>query len=191
MAPGPIVIDQPSDDAKETEVHGQSNERKNPRHKSDQCCRQRPRDAGADRHQECNERHAAGNWVQNHDLGQAIGSASFDARVRCGVDHGHLTGGFISDMATSTPSMSIPKIPFHQARYVLWRSIIYGIRLPSIENAVTKGAEADAGVFRGGSVGETHAKKADVVDDRSRYGDDEQQNRRHEEEKHSDPRPRR
>jgi hypothetical protein len=55
---------------------------------------------GADRHDPGDECHAAGDGVQNHGSGEAVGRAGFDVGKLRAVHVGNDMSGLISDVAT-------------------------------------------------------------------------------------------
>ena len=98
-APRPVVIDVVAQDSEQAEVSGHYDQAQYPGHKCGQDTEERSDRAGTDGHDPGDESYAAGDGVQDHGSGEAVGGAGFDVRELRVVKNGDNVGKFVADVA--------------------------------------------------------------------------------------------
>ena len=93
------MIDMVTQDSKQAEISGHHDKAQYPGHKCGQDAEQRADGAGADGNDPCDKCHTAGDGVQDHGSGEAVGGAGFDVGQLCAVNSGDNVGRLVADVA--------------------------------------------------------------------------------------------
>jgi len=81
-------------------------------------------DTGAESKEECKKCEGTGDWVEDHDAGEALGGLGRGVVERSTIDLSHFGGRRVADVATSAP-------------------VLVGCFRSNIEDAVSKGAKCN------------------------------------------------
>jgi len=162
-----ILVDMVLDDTEEHEIGDHNRECDDPGDRSDHRSKKSTADAGAESEEEGDECKTAGNWVEDHDAGEAFGGVSggsVEVRV---IDQGHDVGGVVADVFAGAV-------------------ILIGAGGRNIEYTVTKGSERNTRMADIALVGKHDLQDRDIIDDWRRDCSDQQQDSSDEEEKGAD-----
>ena len=97
------MIDMVTQYPEQAKVSGHDDQAQYPGHKCGQDAEQRSDRAGADGHDPCYECYAAGDRMQDHGSGEAVGGAGFDVGKLCTVNGSDDVRRLVTDVATGAP----------------------------------------------------------------------------------------
>lgn len=97
------MIDMVAQNPEQAEISGHHDQAQDPGHESRQNAEERSDRAGADGHDPGNEGYAAGDGVEDHGSGEAVGGTSFDLGELDPVYAGDNMRWLITNVAAGTP----------------------------------------------------------------------------------------
>jgi len=149
MASTAILVDMILDDSEEHKIGNHDCECNDPGNGSDHGSEECTADAGAKSEEKGDKCKTAGNWVEDHDAGEAFGGVSGGSIEICVIDHIHYVGGVVADVFASA-------------------IILVGTSRRNIEHTVTKGSECNTRMADIALVGKHNLQDWDIWDDRRR-----------------------
>jgi len=141
-----ILVNMILDDSEEHEIGNHDCESNDPGDSSDHGSEECTADASAKSEEEGDECKTAGNWVEDHDAGEAFGGVSGGSVEVCVIDHIHYVGGVVADVFAGAV-------------------ILVGASRRNIEHTVTKGSERDTRMADVALVGKHDLQDWDIIDD--------------------------
>lgn len=97
------MVDMVAQNAEQAEVSGHYDQAQYPGHECSQDAEERPNCASAYGDNPGDEGYAAGDWMQDHSAGEAVGGASLDVGKLRTVHAGNDMSGLVPDMAVGAP----------------------------------------------------------------------------------------